>query len=743
MARPLPPPFRLGEFLVEPRRNRISRSGAPQRLQPKTMELLVYLARQDGDVVGLDKIHDDLWVGRYVTDSSVYNAIAQLREALGSDSIETVPRRGYRLTLAVNWLPQTGAAPGWRGWWGATLAAMAVIAIAASLWLSGNRLHDSDAEPAALVVLPITVLGGTENDLLAFGIHSQLLTLLAGVGELRVLAGTTVAALARDASTDADIAAVIGPAHVIRSELQTSGNQLRLNVFLTTATSSELLWAGQYERDLTAGALFSLQSDLATRIATEMRAMLSGPQQNHFANVPTQSFEAWESLVIGQRRTEERTVESLLAALDWFRKAIQLDPGYAEAHARLASSAIMLLDYGDRWNDTALIDEARTAAERALALAPTLVEAHKSMALVHVIADERQAATASLRRALEIAPADATLHHLYARVLTGNGRYDDALDHSLRAVTLDPLSANIHNSLGMTYSALGRYDEAIARFRKALELDPSYLISHSQLCNVYQAGLGRLDLAIQSCLDMLALDPQSVFTMVRIADAYHDLGDHQEAQHWGDRVFAAAPHRVSRQMLVYDNREGFVASFDAWRDREEPLATEPFQIADYLCDAGRHDDARLLLTRFYPEWYEAETPRIVWRNDWDAVRIAFTLQHTGDTERADILLRKVLDYFAGATRTGVQGYGFLDILVLSTLGETDLAIAAYAELYRTGSYAGFWRIRERFGQWAAIADEPRFARISGLIQQDLDAQLRSINAMRERVPAARSLPEEQ
>ena len=239
-------------------------------------------------------------------------------------------------------------------------------------------------------------------------------------------------------------------------------------------------------------------------------------------------------------------------------------------------------------------------------------------------------------------------------------------------------------------------------------------------------GLGRLDLAILSCLDMLERDPDSAFAMVRIADAYHALGDHEEAQAWGRRVHATVPERISRRMAVEDDRAGFVAMYDAWREREEPLPENAFQLADYLCDADRHDDARRVMSHFHPEWYEDETPRIFWNNDWDALRVAFSLLHTGDTARAHALFNKILDYQSGARRDGLQGYGFLDILALEALGRRDEAIAAYEELHRAQVLFGFWRIREGLGPWKDIAYQPGFEPITAAIQRNLDAQLRAL-----------------
>lgn len=721
----MPPPFRLGPWRVEARRNRLRQDGSAVTLRPKTMELLVFLARQEGDVADIETIHESLWAGRVVTDSSVYNVIAQLREILGGDAIETVPRRGYRLTLPVEW-QATAATRRTRFVTTAAIAATVVIALAAWLHTRDAVAPDDIASPA-LVLLPFTADG--DDDMLAWGIHNELLTLLAGVGELRLIASHSVAELAQAEQPDEAIRTTLGDARVVRGELQRIDNRLRINAFLSDAANGKLLWAGRYERDMSPGELFSLQSDIAARIAMEMRVVLTPSEESRLAETGTRNFAAWEALVIGKRRTEERTVASLLAAADYLRKAIELDPDYAHAHAQMASTALMLLDYGDRWHDTALKEELRSSAARAVELAPRLADAHKAMALAHRLADRRREAEASLRRALDLAPGDAMLHHLYARLLAGSGRFDDALAHGRRAVMIDPLSANMHNSLGMTYAATAQYDEAVAGFHKALELDPYYLIAHSQLCSLYYKGLGRLDLAALACLDMLALDPNSVFTMVRLADIWHDLGDHAEAQRWGDKVYAAAPQRASRQWLVYDDRDKFIAGFDAWRERELPLATNAFQIADYLCDAGRHDDARELLSRLHPGWYEAETPRIHWNNDWDAMRIAFTLLHTGDIERGRAMFERVLDYVAGANRSGTQGYGFIDILALTALGRDAEGISSYADLHRDNLRHNFWRIREQLGPWRDIADKPAFARITAAIERDLAAQRRSLRAM--------------
>jgi tetratricopeptide (TPR) repeat protein len=259
----------------------------------------------------------------------------------------------------------------------------------------------------------------------------------------------------------------------LEGSVQKSNDQVRVNVQLINALTDAHLWADIYDRKLT--DIFAVESDIAKTIADTLQARLTGSEKQMMAAQPTSDTTAYELYHKGRSLWERRSGDNIPQAIAYYEQAIARDPNYALAYAGLAN-AYALLPY---YTSTAQRDanpKAKEAARKALQLDPDLAEAHAALGKM-LFFDEINLAGAirEYQRAIELKPNYATAHQWLGNdALVGLGRFEEAIAENRRAVELDPLSPIINADLGITLYLARRYDEADAQLRKALAIDPKF-----------------------------------------------------------------------------------------------------------------------------------------------------------------------------------------------------------------------------------------------------------------------------
>ncbi len=233
---------------------------------------------------------------------------------------------------------------------------------------------------------------------------------------------------------------------------------------LIDAAHDSHLWAENFDRKLT--DIFSVESEIAKTIADSLQAKLAGGEAHAIAAQPTQNTEAHQLYLKGRYSWNKRTGPDLRKAIDYFKEAIEKDPEYAVAYARLADSYVLLSRYGAGTPQESY-PLAKATAKKALEIDDTLVEAHASLGLI--LCDYDLDFTSSIKefeRAIALNPNYATAHQWFGdTVLLATGQFDRAIAEGKRAVELDPLSLIIHVDLGYDYFIARRYDEAIEQLR--------------------------------------------------------------------------------------------------------------------------------------------------------------------------------------------------------------------------------------------------------------------------------------
>jgi TolB-like protein/Tfp pilus assembly protein PilF len=408
---------------------------------------------------------------------------------------------------------------------------------------SASRTTEDGRSPAtagslpqkSIAILPFESLSEDKsNAYFAEGVQDEILTRLAKVADLKVIARTSTQKFKSAPENLSDIAKQLGVLNILEGSVQKAGDQVRVNVQLINALTDAHLWAETFDRKLT--DIFAVESEIAKTVAETLQAKLSSSAEHVLASRPTENPEAHELYLKGRYFWNRRTGANLQKAADYFQQAIGKDPAYALAYSGLADCHVLLPAYAELGsNPRDELPKALEAARKAVELDDTLGEAHTSLARALASDLQLPAAMSEFKRAIELNPNYATAHQWFGECLQSQGRLEEALAELKRAQELDPLSLIINSVLGFALDTVGKSDEAIAQLHKTLEIDPNFINAHGQLGNVLEHR-GRLNEAIveyEKCYNSMAPDP---IDLANRAAAYFLAGRKAEAQQDWDKL---------------------------------------------------------------------------------------------------------------------------------------------------------------------------------------------------------------
>jgi TolB-like protein/Tfp pilus assembly protein PilF len=328
----------------------------------------------------------------------------------------------------------------------------------------------------AIAVLPFDNISPDPGDAyFADGMQEEIITQLQKVSGIVVISRTSTMRYREDPPPAREIAAQLGVDFILEGSARKAGQRVRLTVQLIDAGRDEHLWADEYDRDLTADNLFEIQSDLALRITGALTGELSPEEKARIETPPTLNLEAHDEYFRGRFEWNKRTPDGFSAAIRHFQRATELDSTFAHAYAGLADAYVLMPIYLENVDSRAIYREAESAARKALALDPTLAEAHVSLGGVRMWAHyDWVGAEARFLQAIELSPAYATAHHWYSLALSVLGRHEEALAAARRALKLDPLSVVINLNLAQNLRWAGDHEAAISQYERTLELSPEF-----------------------------------------------------------------------------------------------------------------------------------------------------------------------------------------------------------------------------------------------------------------------------
>jgi TolB-like protein/class 3 adenylate cyclase/Tfp pilus assembly protein PilF len=627
------------------------------------------------------------------------------KDGLGNPQVPEKLRRGRRRSAsAISVHPVS--APRWPKAALAIAFLVSAIAVVISSLIFFNRAPPTTTAraPAAaalaaipeksIAVLPFENLSDhEENAYFTEGVGNEILTDLAKIADLRVISRTSVMQYKSGAERNLrEIAQQLGVAHVLEGAVQRSGNRVRVNAQLVDARTDQHLWAQTYDRDL--ADVFAIQSEIAKAITDQLQAKLSPQEKQRVEEIPTGNTEAYAFYLRANQieRNPDTLLEDYKAAGQLYRQAIELDPNFALAHARLASTCAEIFHYDeptDAWRT-----KARTEAEIALRLQPNLAEAHFALGqCIYWMDQDYERALEQFETASRLSPSNGDIGRLIAAVKRRQGKWQESLEEYERVARIDPQNPNTVRELIFTNTSMRRWSEAAQWAKRLRTMAPASLVAKIQsgYVDFWWKGDTRL---LKSLLSEVpaGFDPDGLVTSCRWDVAMIE------------RDFAGAQTALTTSTVTeisYTNAGATPKSFlqgcidlaqgnQAWAQKSFEVARPAFEkaVEEAPLSANRHANLG---------WFYA----FAGRKD-DAIR---------EGRRAVEVLSESKDAVDGAIMNCYLA------LIYARVGENDLAISLIERLLKTPgavdstNYSITINDLKYRWEWDPLRNDPRFEKI--------------------------------
>jgi TolB-like protein/DNA-binding winged helix-turn-helix (wHTH) protein/Tfp pilus assembly protein PilF len=564
--------LRFAAFEIDLQAHELLRNGRAVKVAPQALRLLEFLASHPGRLVSREEIRKEIWSDTTFVDfeQGINKSVRQIRDALNDDAdkprfVETLPRRGYRFIANIE-LPENDSAgvpvavpplatppsppPEFPAAHKPILskhrvaAALGVLALIVAFLLSVRleRGRVSPAQPAiqSIAVLPFENLSAdSSQDYFAAGITEELTTDLANIGAVRVISHTSAIQFQGGRKSLSQIARELKVDGIVEGAVQRSADRVRITAQLIRVAGDEHIWAATYDRQ--GNDMFGAEEDVARAIAGAVRLKLTNAQQSRLTTRAANA-EALDLYLKGRYAWNERQPASLLRALDFFQRAVAIDPAFARGYAGLADTYALLGIAGiDGMPVSQAMEDARAAATKALELDDNLSDGHAALAYVSATYDWNwEVAEREYQRALELNPNNATAHQWYSTLLCFLGRWDQSIAEAKAAQSLDPLSPIVQEMVAYPYYYSHRYDDAMALSKKVLAAHPDFAISHLRLGREYAAKGMYAEAAAQFQRFSELIGGGSTLALASVADVRARSGNRKAAERLLSQLSAVA-----------------------------------------------------------------------------------------------------------------------------------------------------------------------------------------------------------
>ena len=389
---------------------------------------------------------------------------------------------GWEQRPAVVTQPESGKRAQHSNAWIAALILLALVAAAGFWWLKRDRSTSptAAAAPKSIAVLPFVNLSAEkENEHLSDGITEDLCTALTQVKGLRVAARTSSFVFKGKTEDIRKIGEQLNVATVLEGSVSKAGNKLRIAAQLINVADGYHLWATNYDREMT--DILEIRSDISKRVVDALKLELGIEERERLIKKPTENLEAYELYLLGRHELNKFTESGFAKSIEYFKKALVLDPKFALANAGLAEA------YNNQglWNYLAPKDafpEAKRAAEEALRLDPSLAEARTALAFIQYEYEWQFAeAERQYREAIRLNPGSAAARFWFGEFLVVMGRFGEGEAELEAARLLDPLSVRVSFDLAVKLFFQRQFDRALEQLEKTIARDPQNGLAYDLL----------------------------------------------------------------------------------------------------------------------------------------------------------------------------------------------------------------------------------------------------------------------
>jgi serine/threonine protein kinase/Tfp pilus assembly protein PilF len=371
-----------------------------------------------------------------------------------------------------------------------SVAAAAGLVVLATLLFEFERQAEqaSDANSAyvrrpinekSIAVLPFLDMSEKKDQgYFSDGLSEELITLLAQIRDLQVIGRTSSFHFKGKDVPLSEIASTLGVAHVLEGSVRHAGGTVRVTAQLIRTADGVHLWSQTFDRDVK--DIFQVQDDIAAAVVDSLKLRLLHPGSDpHRSDIP----EAYNQFLLARQYGRRGNLEDIERAVAAYKEAIALDPNYAAAYAGLSFTQTAI---ANSTQDAARFALAREAADKALTLAPQLVDAYRARALFRLETLDFAGARADSEKALSLAPGESQVQSLYGVQIAAFGKIPQAIAAMNKAIDLDPFSAYAWGNVGLFHTANRNYPAARRAIERALAIIPT--------ADALHFALGQLDL---------------------------------------------------------------------------------------------------------------------------------------------------------------------------------------------------------------------------------------------------------
>ncbi len=352
----------------------------------------------------------------------------------------------------------------------------------------GTPVNDS------IAVLPLAnISADPDNEYFCDGLAEELLNALTKIESLKVAARTSAFSFKNKNEHISEIGRVLGVSTILEGSVRRSGDLVRITVQIVNAADGYQIWSERYDREMK--DIFAVQDEITLAVVEALKVKLLGGERSAILQKATADPEAYENYLRGRAFWNRRTPADFEKAIEYFERAIAIDPQYSLAFSGIADS-YALLAYFEIYAPDQLRDRARTAAEKAIELDDTSAESHTAMAMYRLVFEFDMAATEfHFLRAIAINPRFVNAQYLYGTHLARGKRFDEAYERGKIALQVDPLNQPLNGNVARALYFARRYEDAIDLGLKNLEIAPDFFFTHYILGMCYRE-IGRSSEAI-------------------------------------------------------------------------------------------------------------------------------------------------------------------------------------------------------------------------------------------------------
>jgi TolB-like protein/regulator of sirC expression with transglutaminase-like and TPR domain len=343
----------------------------------------------------------------------------------------------------------------------------------------------------SIAVLPLENLSGDpDNAYFADGIQEEILTRLAGIADLKVISRSSTQQYQSKPRNLREIAKLLGVANILEGSVQKAADHVRVNVQLVHAQTDSHLWAETYDRKLT--DIFSVESEIAKGIADSLQAKLTGREEQALAVKPTNNPEAYDAYLRGlafeARYYSTYSPDLIRKAVAFYERAVQLDPNFAIAWARVSRVNGRIYFSGGDTIPAARRDAAKRALENAQKLEPNSPETLLALGYYqYLVLRDFGLAKTTFERVSKVLPSSSEVPYALAVVARREGHWDQSVAYWEQALALDPRNVELLMLAAETYSMLRQFPAALKLCDRALDITPNDADLMATKASIYQA----------------------------------------------------------------------------------------------------------------------------------------------------------------------------------------------------------------------------------------------------------------